>query len=238
MNKQVDVLAITPHPDDVEMTCGGTMIKLRKLGYSTGIIDLTAGELGSRGSRKTRAMEAKKASEILGTSFREILDYRDGSLANDDTVKRAVVKAIRECKPKLIITTHWFDEHPDHVACAHIVKDSVYLSGVHRYVPELKSHRPPGLIYGMGRGEFHPAFVIDITNEFEQKMKSITAFESQFYKSDSDEPETQISDPEFLKIFETRGKFYGRMIGCRYGEPFFTKYPPQVIDPVVIWGGE
>ena len=236
MNKSVDVLAITPHPDDVEMICGGTMVKLRRSGYSTGIIDLTGGELGTRGSRKTRAKEAKKASEILGASFRKILDHGDGSLTNNDTTKRAVVKAIRECKPKLIITTHWFDDHPDHVACAYIVKDAVFLSGVHRFEPEFESHHPHGLIYGMGRGEFQPAFIIDITNEFEKKMESITAFESQFYKSGSDELETQLSDPEFLKLFEIRGRFFGRMIGCSYGEPFFTKYPPQVLDPVVIWG--
>ncbi len=238
MIKHVDVLAIGAHPDDVEMGCGGTMIKFIKLGYTTGIIDLTAGELGTRGTPEIRAQEAERGAEILSTSFRTILDNGDSRLSNDDVTRKIIVKAIRESKPRLVVTLHWFDDHPDHVACAHLVKDAVFLSGVRNYEVETKSHRVRGLIYAMGRGEFDPTFIVDISNEFKQKMDSITAFASQFYKADSKEPETALSDPEFLNLFEARGRFYGKMIGCRYGEPFYSKYPPQILDPVAILGSK
>ena len=236
-HKHADVLAIAPHPDDVEMGCGGTMLKLRKIGYTTGIIDLTAGELGTRGTRKLRAKEAANAAKILGLTFRSNLDLGDGHIMNNDTSRKTVVKAIRESRPKLILTSHWFDDHPDHVQCAYLVKDAVYLAGLQNYLPEIEYHRTKGLAYFMSRGEFQPTFIVDITDEFPQKMEAIQAYTSQFHHANqvSNEPETALSHPEFLKIFETRGRFYGRITGCKYAEPFFTKYPPKIIDPVAIW---
>ena len=239
--KYVDVLAIAPHPDDVEMGCGGTMLKLRKMGYTTGIVDLTAGELGTRGTRKLRTEEAENASKILGVSFRTNLDLGDGHLINNDSTRKAVVKTIRESRPQLILTSHWIDDHPDHVQCGYLVKDAVYLAGLYNYLPEIEYHRTKGAAYFLGRdvplSTIQPMFLVDITDEFPQKMEAIKAYTSQIYQADPDtnEPETPLSHPEFLTIFETRGRFYGRMIDCKYAEPFFIKYPPKIIDPVAIW---
>ena len=229
--KQVDILAITAHPDDVEMGCGGTVIKLVNMGYSVGIVDLTRGEIGTRGSSEIRAKEAENAASILGVSFRNILDLGDGILMNNEPNRNVVVESIRKSRPKLVFTSHWFDDHPDHVQCSQLVKDAVFLAGVQNYLPEVSYHRTQGLVYIMGRGEFQPTFLVDISDEFDRKMDAIKAFESQFYKKESDEPETALSEPDFLKIFETRGRFYGRMIGCKYAEPFYSKYPPKITDP-------
>lgn len=234
-DKQVDVLAIAAHPDDVEMGCGGTVAKLTKMGYSVGILDLTNGEIGTRGTRKTRNKEAKIAAEILKVKSLTILDMGDGYLMNNEANRESVVREIRLSKPKVVMVSHKFDDHPDHVQCASLVKDAAYLSGVQNYTPDCEYHSVKGLIYYMCRGEFHPTFIVDITDEFEKKMESINAYSSQFYKKDSKEPETALSNPEFQKIFEARGRIYGRMIGCRYGEPFFAKNPPKIIDPVAIF---
>lgn len=234
-DKRVDVLAIAAHPDDVEMGCGGTVAKLDKMGYSVGILNLTNGEIGTRGTKNIRNEEAKIAMNILNVKFLTILDLGDGHLMNDESNRKTVVQEIRLSKPKVVMVSHQFDDHPDHVQCASLVKDAVYLSGVQNYVRDSEYHRVKGLIYYMCRGEFHPTFIVDITDEFDRKMEAIKAYGSQFYKKDSKEPQTALSDPEFLNIFETRGRYYGRMIGCRYGEPFFAKYPPKIIDPVALF---
>lgn len=234
-DRQVDVLAIAAHPDDVEMGCGGTVAKLNRMGYSVGILDLTNGEIGTRGTRNLRNKEAKNAANILNAKFLTILDLGDGRLMNDESNRITVVREIRLSKPKVVMVSHMFDDHPDHVQCASLVKDAVYLAGVQNYAPDSDYHRVKGLIYYMCRGEFHPTFIVDITDEFKKKMEAINAYGSQFYKKDSKEPQTALSDPDFLNIFETRGRFYGKMIGCKYGEPFFAKYPPKINDPVAIF---
>jgi len=231
----VDVLAFGPHPDDVEMGCGGTLIKLRKMGYTTGIADLTGGEAGSRGSRDIRFREAENAGKILGIQFRENLDLGDGRLWNTDESRERVVKVIRERQPRIVLTAHWLDDHPDHVQGAYLVKDAFYAAGFKNVYPEAAFHRPKSLIYFMCRQEFKPTFIVDITDEFNQKMAAIEEFSSQFYKEGSDEPETPLSMPDFLDMFMVRARYYGRMIGRTYAEPFFTRYPPPVHDPVSIW---
>lgn len=234
-NEQVDVLAFGPHPDDVDMGCGGTMIKLKKMGYTTGIIDLTGGEAGTRGSVNIRMREAEEASEILEINFRKNLDLGDGRLWNNDEAREKVVKAIRAHKPRIVISAHWLDDHPDHVQGANLVKDAYYIAGFKNVFPEIEHHRPKAIMYYMCRQEFDPAFIVDITEYFDRKMDAVRAFSSQFFKKDSNEPETPLSMPDFLDVFTIRAKFYGRLIGCKYGEPFFTKNPPPVNDPVSIW---
>ncbi|MFC1553744.1 bacillithiol biosynthesis deacetylase BshB1 [candidate division KSB1 bacterium] len=230
--KKTDILAFAPHPDDIEMGCGGTMIKLNKLGYVTGIIEMTRGELGTRGTPDIRKLESIKAAEILGVKYKENLDLGDGTLENNRTNKELVVDIIRKYRPKLVIAPHWFDDHPDHIECANLVKESVYLAGLANYLPKNEYHRTGGIIYYMCRGEFNPKFVIDISDVFNEKLRAIQSYSSQFHSEESDEPETSLSDPDFIKIFEARGRVYGRMIGCRYGEPFDSKYPPNILDPV------
>jgi len=234
-SNNVDVLAFGPHPDDIEMGCGGTLVKLKDIGYSIGVIDLTAGEMGTRGTAQLRARESEKASEILGVEFRKNLNMPDGRLWNNDDNRKKVIGIIRTYRSKIIISAHWLDDHPDHVQGAHILKDAYYMAGFRNMYGDLESHRPAAILYYMCRQEFEPTFIVDITKEFDRKMDAVKAYASQFYNSKSDEPETPLSHPDFLDLFTVRAKYYGKMIGCTYGEPFFTKYPPPVDDPVAVW---
>ncbi len=231
----VDVVAFGPHPDDVEMGCGGTLVKLKKAGYSLGVVDLTKGEMGTRGSEEIRSKEASRATGILGIDSRINLGLPDGKLWNTDSSREKVVKIIRQMTPEIVIAAHWLDDHPDHVQGAYLVKDSFYMSGFKNLFPEYEYHRPKAIMYYMCRREFEPTFIVDITDEFEQKMESVKSYRSQFLNEDSDEPQTPLSHPDFLDMFTARAKFYGRKINCRFGEPFYTKNPPPVEDPVAIW---
>ncbi len=233
--KKVDVLAFAPHPDDIEMTCGGTMLKLKDFGYTTAIVDLTAGELGTRGNRRLREEEAGKASDILGLKYRINLDLGDGRLMNNEQNRNTVVKTIREFKPRLVLANHRQDNHPDHVQAADLVKDSFFLAGLRNVQPEIEFHRPYGLMYYMCRGVFEPSLIVDVTDYFEKRMEAANAFSSQLYRENSTEPETPLSRPEFRDHLHVRAKFYGKMIGCKYGEPFFTEIPPRIDDPMKIW---
>ncbi|MCP4728047.1 MAG: bacillithiol biosynthesis deacetylase BshB1 [bacterium] len=234
-DKKVDVLAIAPHPDDIEMSCGGTMLKLKDMGYTTAIADLTAGELGTRGSREVREDEAAKAAGILGLSYRVNLDLGDGKLMNNEEDRESVIRIIRESKPELVLAPHRFDNHPDHVQASDLVKDAFFLASLMNVMPDIEFHRPKGLMYYMCRGVFEPTMIIDVTDFFEKKMEAVNAFYSQLYQEKSTEPETPLSRPEFRDHLHVRAKFYGKMIGCKYGEPFFTEKTPRIEDPIKIW---
>ncbi len=233
--EKVDVLAVAPHPDDIEMTCGGTMLKLRKLGYSTAIADLTEGELGTRGTRKLRKKESEKAAELLDLTFRINLDFGDGSVINNEKNRNELIKLIRACKPQIIFAPIWLDDHPDHVQTGLICKDAFYLSGLRNYLPDYEYHKPKQIMYYMCREEFEPTMIIDITDEFTEKIDIIKLYSSQLYSEESNEPETSLSKPGFLEYLASRSRIYGRMINKEHGEPFYTKYAPEVEDPVKIW---
>jgi|WetSurMetagenome_2_1015567.scaffolds.fasta_scaffold88255_1 N-acetylglucosamine malate deacetylase 1 len=224
----LDVLLFFPHPDDAELTMGGTIAKLTKNNLKVGIIDLTQGEMGTRGSAITRKKEAKVASKILGVTIRENLNLPDGNVQVTKENELKLVKAIRQYKPKIIFGPYSNDRHPDHVNTSHLIKRAYFSSGL----PKVKTYeknklqeayRPQKLFYCMHYYEFKPSFIIDISDTFNDKMKAVNAFASQFYNPKSKEPETFISRSNFLGFVEARAIDYGFKIGKHYGEPFYCE---------------
>lgn len=225
---QLDVLVFASHPDDAELSMGGTIAKLTGAGFKVGIIDLSKGELGTRGSINTRKEEAEKASEILNLSVRENLGLKDGSLKFNNEYLLIIISRIRKYRPKYIFAPYFNDRHPDHIGTSQLVKEAFFFSGLPKIVTDDNDKiqtpfRPKKLFYFMQMYEFKPTFIVDISSTFETKMKSILAFDTQFHNPKSIEPETYISQPNFLKYLQARAQVYGFKIGKDYGEPFFCE---------------
>jgi bacillithiol biosynthesis deacetylase BshB1 len=224
----LDVLVIGAHPDDVELGMGGTIAKITKSNLRVGIVDITQGEMGTRGNSDIRREEALKAAEILKTSIRENLLIPDGDIQlADDNVKKIVV-LIRKYYPKVIFAPYFNDRHPDHVSASNLTKKAFFVSGLKKYETseqgqEQEAYRPEKLYYYMQTYTFNPSFIIDISNSFDEKMSSVMAFGTQFHDPDSNEPDTFISQPEFIEYVEARAKHYGFQIGKKYGEPFYCE---------------
>lgn len=224
---KLDVLVFAAHPDDAELAMGGTIAKLSGNGLRVGIIDLTEGELSTRGTVKSRREEADAASKALNLTFRDNMKLNDGRIESTEEMRRVVVSQIRKYKPTIIFAPHGHDRHPDHVGASKLVKDSWFLSGVHKFetkegISVQDSFRPDKIFYYMQAYRFEPSFIVDISEYFDAKMKAVRAYKSQFYDPDSEEPETFISDPKFINYLEARSKFYGFQIGKEYGEPFYS----------------
>lgn len=225
---KLDVIAFAAHPDDVELSIGGTIAKFTRAGLKVGIIDFTKGELGTRGTVEQRKKEAENASKILDIHLRENLGIPDGKVRfSEDYLKRIVAK-IRKHKPQIIFAPHFHDRHPDHIGAAELVKNAMFFSGTPKFETEDNgkvqgAFRPKHLFYYMQTYEFDPTFINDISDTFEAKMKAIRAFKSQFYNPESDEPETLVSSKGFIEYFEARAKFYGFQIRKNYGEPFYSE---------------
>jgi bacillithiol biosynthesis deacetylase BshB1 len=223
---KLDTLFFASHPDDVELTCGGTVLRLVKSGKKTGIIDLTKGELSTRGNTRLRAQEAEMAGKVLGIKIRENLNLRDGDITNTYTNRLKVIKIIRKYRPTVVFMPYHSDRHPDHTHTSILVKESSFYSGLAKIKTSLggkkqEHHRPATLVYYMQTYTFEPTFIVDITNEFGRKMEAVKCYSSQFYDENSKEPETFISDKKFLEYLEARAAFYGFQIGVKYGEPFY-----------------
>lgn len=224
---KLDVLAIGAHPDDVELSCGGTLAKLVKNGRVVGIVDLTQGELGTRGSAEIRAREAAEAARILGVSVRENLQIPDGNIENSMANRHKLIQAIRNFRPEVILFPFSSDRHPDHEGAHVLCKEAWFQSGLEKVPTEYKGKRQaafrPRTFYNfMQWFEFAPSFVVDVTEEYDQSMQAIKAFKSQFHDPSSDEPDTVLSSPEFMEMLRVRREYYGDRIGCRYGEPFYS----------------
>lgn len=227
---ELDFLAFAAHPDDVELSMSGTVAKMINSGKSFGVVDLTKGELGTRGTIETRREEANNASKILGLTFRENLGLPDGKLFVNDANTTEIIKSIRKYKPKIVFAPHFVDRHPDHEAVGKLVKRAMFLSGLPKVITEMngenqEAYRPKRLFYFVLTYEFDPTFIVDISETFETKMKSVRAYKTQFHVegNKSEEPETFISSPEFSQFLEARAKSYGFKIGKKYGEPFFCE---------------
>ncbi|MBU2494559.1 MAG: bacillithiol biosynthesis deacetylase BshB1 [Bacteroidetes bacterium] len=225
---KLDVVAFAAHPDDVELSIGGTIAKFTKAGYKVGIIDLTQGELGTRGSVEIRKKEAEKASEILGIELRENLSIPDGKVKFSEEYLKLIVIKIRKYQPKIIFAPHFHDRHPDHIGAAELVKNAMFFSGTPKYETEVngksqKAFRPNHLFYFMQTYEFDPTFINDVSETFEIKMEAVRAYSSQFYNPKSNEPETLISSRGFIEYLEARSKFYGFQIRKNYGEPLYSE---------------
>ncbi len=227
MANQLDILAFGAHPDDVELSCAGTILKEIASGKKIGIVDLTRGELGTRGSAELRVQEAKKAASLLGVVCRENLSFRDGFLINDEQHQIAVIEIIRKHKPKIVLCNAQTDRHIDHGRAATIVQDACFLSGLQKIETTLegKSQEPwrPSQVYHYIQWNNDSCdFVVDISDFMHKKMEVILAYSSQFYNKKSNEPETPISTKQFLSSIENRASDLGRIIGVSYAEGFTT----------------
>jgi bacillithiol biosynthesis deacetylase BshB1 len=225
---ELDVLFFAAHPDDVELSCGGTAAKLAKIGKKIGIVDLTEGELSTRGSVTSRKKEAAKAAKILGISKRINLSIPDGNIENNPPIRIKIIKILRDLRPEIIFFPHYHDRHPDHFHTHELVKEAAFYSGLQKIHTTLngkpqKFFRPKKNYYFMQTYTFEPNVITDITEVYDIKVKAISAYSSQFFNLKSKEPDTFISDPKFLKYLEARARFYGFQIGVEYGEPFFTE---------------
>jgi bacillithiol biosynthesis deacetylase BshB1 len=228
----VDVLAIGAHPDDVEMIAGGTIAKLIDRGRQVAIVDMTRGEMGTRGTPEARAAEAADAARTLGVCERVNLELPDGRLENTEQARVRVVEQIRRLRPKLVMTHYWDDLHPDHSATGTIVRDTMYPAGFANYPAKGSPFRPNEYLFFMAHFTFEPSFIVDITGYWEQKVEAVKHYRSQLHDATQDGLETLISQPTFLKRLEGRARNYGGMIYAEFGEPFLVRRPIPVVDPV------
>jgi bacillithiol biosynthesis deacetylase BshB1 len=225
---KLDILAFGAHPDDVELGCGGTIAKEISLGKKVGIIDLTRGELGTRGSVAIRNQESANAASILGISVRENLDMRDGFFVNDETHQLEIIKMIRKYKPNIVLCNAVDDRHIDHGKGSKLVSDACFLSGLMKIETEYDGNKQevwrPKLVYHYIQWKnLIPDFVVDISGFNDKRLAAILAYESQFYKSNSSEPETPIATKNFMESLNYRVQDFGRLIGTDYAEGFMVE---------------
>lgn len=234
---EVDYLFFGAHPDDVELSAGGTIARAVKEGLRVGMIDLTRGEMGTRGTPAIRRREAASAARVLGAAFRDQLDFGDGVLRGGREEELEVIEIIRRTRPSLVFAPYPDDRHPDHTRTGRLITDAWFYAGLLQLKTKLTAHRPQAVIYYLQNYMFPPSFVVDTTAAWKTKMRSIAAYKSQFHDPKSKEPQTFISDPGFLQMIEARGKHFGALIGVPYGEAFVTKQPPRVDDLIRAYGG-
>jgi bacillithiol biosynthesis deacetylase BshB1 len=227
----VDLLAIAAHRDDVELTCAGTLIKAAKQGYKTGVIDLTAGEMGTKGDAKSRAEEAERAAEVMKLAARENLGLPDAAIMNDPVTRAVVANVIRKFKPKIVIAPARQGRHPDHRVTSELVRDACFLAGLAKLAPDIPKHRPKKVIHCVSfRQDFEkPTFVVDISDEFEQKLEAIRCFATQFGGA-TQAGEVYPNGEPLYDAVRHYSAYYGAMIRTRYGEPFFTTETMRVDD--------
>ena len=232
----LDILAFAAHPDDTELSCAGTLAAHVDKGYKVGVIDLTRGELGTRGTPEIRDQEAQASASILKLAVRENLNLEDGFFQNNKENQLMVARAIRQYRPKIVLANAIRDRHPDHGRGAKLVMDATFISGLSKVLlsndngEKLGAWRPQAVYHFIQSQFVNPDFVVDVTNYWDIKMEAVKAFKSQFYDPNSTEPETYISSPEFMKMIESRGKELGHSIGVSYGEGFTVNRNIGVAD--------
>ena len=217
---KLDILAFGAHPDDVEISCAGTILKHIELGYKCGIVDLARGELGTRGSGELRLIEAEKAQQILGVDVRENLGFADGFFQNDREHQLPIIEMIRKYRPEIVLANSVHDRHPDHGKGAKLVADACFLSGLIKIETGQEAWRPKAVYHYIQDEFIHPDLTVDITPYFDKKVESILAYGSQFYDPESAEPETPISGKGFLRFLKGRAQVMGRPIGAELAEGF------------------
>ncbi len=250
-----DVVAFAAHPDDAEICCGGLLIKMSRLGYRTAVVDYTRGELGSRGSIETRAVEAATASKIMGLAHRENLGLADGKLDAADSGAKgskaeshlcAVIACLRRLRPEIVVAPYHKCRHPDHYAASRLLTRAVYLAGLRNYKisdgleDENESFTPRQVIYYQMRFQFKPSFIVDISEVEETKRKAYSAYGSQLSVDElgnwidqgANQPKTLISSPLNVESIQARERYYGSMIGVRFAEPYLTHNALSVPDPL------
>jgi N-acetylglucosamine malate deacetylase 1 len=226
---KLDILAIGSHPDDVELGCSGTLISEIKKGKKVGVIDLTEGELGTRGSVESRYQEAASAAKIMGIEVRENLRMRDGFFKNDEQHQLQLVEVLRKYQPEIVIGNILEDRHPDHGRAGWLIYDACFLSGLAQVKTfnqdneEQQKWRPKMLLHYIQDRFYEPDFIIDITEVWEQRVEAIKAYKTQFYSGDKEGPQTYISSPDFFEALTARARLLGKRIGVKYGEGFISK---------------
>jgi N-acetylglucosamine malate deacetylase 1 len=229
----IDLLAIAAHPDDVEQTCGGALLRAAEAGYRTGIIDLTAGDMGTRGSPEIRVAEAEAAARILKISHRENLYFPDARLENTLAGRLTLAQRIRELRPRSVILPYWTGRHPDHYRTSEIGYEACFLAGLKKIDQYTEPHRPYKIVYASAYANQTPSFVVDITRQFDRRMASLLAYRSQYGATDEKNSlfpdETEIHDR-----LAAVARFYGNLIGVKYGEPFVVKEIMRVDDLVAL----
>jgi bacillithiol biosynthesis deacetylase BshB1 len=228
--RKLDLLAIAAHPDDVEQTCGGTMIAMAEKGYRTGIIDLTAGDMGTRGTPKLRVEESHAAAKILLVSHRENLHMPDARLENSLAGRISIAAKIRELRPRVVIVPYWEARHPDHYRAGEMAFEACFLAGLAKLDPYTEPHRPFKVLYSSLYAPVTPSFVVDISGQFERRMASLLAYRSQY--GDGDASGLFPAEAEVRERLASVARYYGNLIGCKYGEPFVVKEAMRVDDVI------
>jgi bacillithiol biosynthesis deacetylase BshB1 len=229
----VDLLAIAAHPDDVEQTCGGALLRMAEAGYRTGIIDLTAGDMGTRGTPEIRVAESEDAALILRVSHRENLHFPDARLENTLAGRITLAQRIRELRPHTVILPYWEGRHPDHYRTSEIGYEACFLAGLRKIDQYTEPHRPYKIVYSSIYANVTPTFVVDITQFFDRRMQSLLAYKSQY--GSLDEGATLFPDEaEIRDRLAAIARFYGNLIGVKYGEPYVVKETMRVDDLVAL----
>jgi bacillithiol biosynthesis deacetylase BshB1 len=230
----VDILALAAHRDDVEQTCGGTLLKMAQLGYRTAILDLTQGEMGTRGTAESRATEAGEAARILRVSWRQALDIPDGRVENTWENRLKVARVIRETRPRVLILPYWKGRHPDHYTASILGYEASFLAGLRKLeIGQNQPHRPFKIIYATLYYDIRPTFVVDITDQFEDRFRSLMAYTSQFMDQEAGSGIFP-AEKEIRSRLDAMARFYGMLGGVTYAEPFLQKEVGLVDDLTVI----
>ena len=227
----VDLLAIAAHPDDVEQTCGGTLIKMAEIGYRTGVLDLTAGDMGTRGTPEQRLIEADVAAGVMLAGWRGNMRFPDARLENDLSARLTLAMKIRELKPRVVIIPYWQARHPDHYRAGELAYEACFLAGLKKLDEYSEPHRPSKVIYSSLYANVTPSFVVDISAQFERRMAALLSYHSQYGAME----EGAALFPQEQEIRERHGaiaRYYGNLIGAKYGEPFVVKEAMRVDDVV------
>jgi len=230
---ELDVLAIAAHPDDIEQTCGGTLMKMQEMGYITGALDLTAGDMGTRGTPEIRMQEARDAASMLRLGFRENLQMPDARLENNIALKMTLMGVIRRLKPKTVILPYWEARHPDHSMASILGFEASFLAGLAKMDDQAPPHRPRKLIYASSYAPAAPSFVVDITPYFDRRMESLFAYKSQ-YAEQVDGASLFPNRDEITDRLRSIARYYGNLIGAKYGEPYVVKETLRVDDIVAM----
>jgi bacillithiol biosynthesis deacetylase BshB1 len=248
LDPKLDVLAFGAHPDDVELGCGGTLALLAEAGRQVGIVHLTRGEAGTRGTEETRRAEAVAAAEVLGAQILEIVDCGDGHLRHGDAEEDLVIEILRRYRPDLVLAPTPADRHPDHGRAHRLVSDSCFYAGLAGRglageVGELAPHRPAAMLAYMQHDPFDVSLVVDVSPVWEVKQRALDCYQSQLHRDDEadarggdDGPKTKVASPEFRRTVEGRARHFGLMIGAAYGEPFQSRLPVAVGDAGTLMG--
>jgi len=229
----VDLLVFGPHPDDVEISCGGLVASMVARGHRVVIADLTRGETGTRGTPETRVREAEAAARVLGVEVRENLGLPDGGLRSDDRCRRALVECIRRHRPAVLVGPYPADYHPDHAATGRLLEEVRFLSGLAKYAADGDPWRASGIWSYMCHDPIPTTFVVDVTEVWDRKIEALRCFASQLHDPRSREPATDIASPDKLERLEARFRYFGSLVGARFGEPFHAPRPLRLDDPVL-----